>query len=93
MQQLRASRLSVRTLCARNSLADPSFYAWRRVLQQRDADRLTCRPVQIVADPAPVQASALEVVLAKGRTMRVSVGLDAAALRQLLSVLEEEQPY
>ena len=45
-------------------------------------------PVQVVADAVPAQASALEVVLADGRTVRVAPGFDAATLRQLLAVLE-----
>ena len=34
--QWRASGLSVRAFCDRYGLATPSFYAWRRDLQQRD---------------------------------------------------------
>ena len=54
------------------------------------------------ADDAPVfvplrviEASAqraLEVVLERGRVVRVLRGFDAATLRQLLAVLEEERP-
>ena len=45
-------------------------------------------PVQVVVDAVPAQASALEVVLTDGRTVRVAPGFDAATLRQLLAVLE-----
>jgi hypothetical protein len=45
-------------------------------------------PVQVVTDPAPALASALELVLTDGRTVRVAPGFDAATLRQLLAVLE-----
>jgi hypothetical protein len=75
-------------------LAIPSFYAWRRRLQQRAADTPAVVPVQVVADatPAPAQGSALEVVLADGRAVRVAPGFDAATLRRLLAVLEEGGP-
>src|SRR5262245_41318019 len=68
--------------CERRGLAIPSFYAWRRRLQQRAADAPAIVPVQVVADAPPGQASALEVVLTDGRTVRVAPGFDAATLRQ-----------
>jgi hypothetical protein len=33
-----ASRLSVRAFCRREGVAEPSFYAWRRTIVQRDAE-------------------------------------------------------
>jgi hypothetical protein len=80
------SGLSVRVFCDRHGLAIPSFYAWRRTLARRATEQAAFVPVQVVADAAP--ASALEVVLADGRTVRVAPGFDAATLRQLLAVLE-----
>ncbi len=89
IDQWRASKLSVRAFCARYGLATASFYNWRRVLQRREADEQPAFvPVQVVADAAPVQASALEVVLTDGRTVRVAPGFDATTLRLLLAVLE-----
>jgi hypothetical protein len=69
-------------------LASASFYAWRRVLERRAAEQPTFVPVQVVADATPTQASALEVVLLGGRTVRIAPGFDAATLRRLLTVLE-----
>jgi hypothetical protein len=84
----RASGLSVRAFCDRRGLAIPTFYAWRRVLERRAAEKPAFAPVQVVADAVPVQSAGLEVVLAGGRTARVAPGFDAATLRQLLAVLE-----
>ena len=84
----RASGLSVRAFCGRRGLATPSFYHWRRVLERRAAEKVAFVPVQVVADRVPDRASALEVVLTEGRTVRVAPGFDAATLRQLLAVLE-----
>jgi hypothetical protein len=84
----RASGMSVRAFCARRGLATPSFYAWRRTLEQRAAEKAAFVPVQVVADAPPAQASALELVLADGRIVRVATGFDAATLRQVLAVLE-----
>ena len=103
VRQWRRSGLTVRDFCDQHGLAEPSFYAWRRTMAERDlqAGRRRCRdgngradhapaflPVRVVpaaaASPAP-----LEVVLGQGRVVRVPPGFDAAALRQLLAVLEE----
>ena len=90
--QWRASGLSVRDFCDRHGLAAPSFYAWRSRLHQRTGDTPAVVPVQLVADAPPAQASALELVLADGRVVRVAPGFDAATLRQLLTALEGEGP-
>src|SRR5262249_1694449 len=83
-----ASGLSVQAFCQRRGLTLSSFYAWRRMLQRRDAEKSAFVPVQVVADAVPTQSSALEVVLPDGRTVRVGPGFDAAPRRQLLAVLE-----
>ncbi len=89
--QWQHSGLSVRAFCARHDLAEPSFYAWRREIRQRDATTDVFVPVQVVPDDQPLP-SPFEVVLAGGRTLRVPPGFDAVALRQLLAVLEETSP-
>ena len=89
IDQWRVSGLSVRAFCAQHGLSPASFYHWRRVLARRAAEQPAFVPVQVVADAVPAQASALEVVLTDGRTVRVAPGFDAATLRQLLAVLEE----
>ena len=92
ISQWQASGLSVREFCARNGLATASFYHWRRVLERRAPERPAFVPVQVVADTPPSQASALELVLADGRALRVAPGFDATTLRRLLAVLEGEGP-
>jgi hypothetical protein len=73
-----------------HGLATASFYDWRRVLERRATERPAFVPVEVVADPPPPQASALELVLPDGRAVRVSPGFDVATLRRLLAVLEGE---
>src|SRR6266699_1766077 len=79
-----ASGLSVTAFCARHGLSPSNFYAWRSTLQRRATPPTPFVPVQLVADATP--ASALEVVLADGRVVRVASGFDAATLRRLLAV-------
>jgi hypothetical protein len=88
ISQCRASGLSVRAFCDRHGLSTASFYAWRRVLEQRAAERPAFVPVRVVGDTTPAHTSALDVVLLDGRTVRVAPGFDAATLRRLLAVLE-----
>jgi transposase-like protein len=89
IRQWQRSGLSVRAFCARHDLSQPSFYAWRREIQQRNAAAGTFVPVQFVSDDEPVSSSIFEVVLPGGPTLRVPPGFDVATLRQLLAVLRE----
>ena len=110
-RQWRRSGLSVRAFCAEHGLAEPSFYAWRRIVAQRDQvaarvrtspERDSLRREVPADDDAPVfvplrvidtsTQAAFEVVLERGRVVRVLRGFDANTLRQLLAVLEEERP-
>lgn len=98
LEQWRCSGRTVRWYCLQHGLSEPSFYAWRRSIQQRDWQAArsgqhrpvtrdsvaTFVPVTVVA-PAP----ALEVVLGDGRSIRVPAGFDAATLQRLLAVLDK----
>jgi transposase len=85
------SGLSIRAFCARRGLSQPSFYAWRSELQRRDSEQPLFVPIRPLADDhSPGSIPALEVFLTSGRRIRVAPGINAATLRQLLAVLEEE---
>lgn len=88
--QWQRSGLSVAAFCARHDLPTARFYAWRRTLQGRNAAAAAFVPVRLIADA--VTASALEVILADGRVVRVAPGFDATTLRQLLALLREDSP-
>lgn len=91
-----------RDFCATHGLSEPSFYAWRREIAQRDQEARTPTPpakrpvahaplptfVRVTVDTEDVPTP-LEVVLAHGRRVRLGPGFDADLLRQLLRVLEE----
>jgi transposase len=84
------SGLSVSAFCRQYGVAEGRFYAWRRLLARRDAEQPAFVPVRLAAEKAPAVDGTLEVVLASGRRLRVPSGFDAATLRQVLTVLEEE---
>ncbi|HEY7157529.1 MAG TPA: hypothetical protein VH575_26475 [Gemmataceae bacterium] len=90
IQLWKNSGLTVRAFCARHHITQPSFYAWRRELQQRDATAFV--PVQVVADDQAAPSTPIEILLAGGRSVRITPGFDPATLRQLLAVLQEVPP-
>jgi len=99
LRQWRSSGLSVRVFCAQRRLSEPSFYAWRRSLGERDAAATAFLPVRVAPEPAPAPQTtpegaegALELVLGPGRRLQIRPGFDAATLRRLLAVLEESRP-
>jgi transposase-like protein len=92
------SQLTARDYCQRHRLCQPSFYSWRRILRERGLIGDGAQVTPAAATPAflkvtvntdaPV-APAIELVLGKGRLLRVRPGFDADLLRQLVRVLEE----
>jgi hypothetical protein len=92
IESWRASGLSVRDFCARHGLAQPSFYAWRRELQRREAEQPAFVPVGVVGEDGPAGGGRVDVVLRGGHTVRVRPGFDGATLRQVVAVLEEGPP-
>jgi hypothetical protein len=94
-QQRLGSKLSVREFCLEQGVSEASFYAWRRILKQRDREGVRLVPVQVIAEEKRVGASAatgLELVLGNGRLLRIPPGFDEATLCRLLPLLEEDRP-
>ena len=93
IQLWKNSGLTVPAFCARHHITQPSFYAWRGELQQRDATAFV--PVQVETNDQLASVPSfptIEVVLAGGQCVRVTPGFDPATLRQLLAVLQEGAP-
>ena len=104
LQRWRSSGQSVRAFCQAHGLSEPSFYARRSILAERDAAAATPTvstppaarplfvPVHVRADgPAevnPPEEACLEVLLSGQRVLRIRPGFDAATLQRLLAVLE-----
>jgi hypothetical protein len=89
----------VRAYCAQHHLSEPSFYAWRAIVAQRDQQTANAPPalaIQPAAVPlfVPVQqpgpATALEVVLDNGVVVRVPCDFDPGTLRRLLDTLRSQ---
>lgn len=85
------SSLSVRAFCVREQVSEPSFYAWRRTLQERDAaehplPRPAFLPVAIREAPAPEDALVIE--LRGGRLLRLPASMASARVAELVHALE-----
>ena|SRR5271165_2757692 len=93
LRRWRRSGQGVRDFCREQGLSEALFYAWRRTIQQRDQQ---AQPKSLPELPAFVPVTIvpptppLEVVLSRGRVVRITPGFDPATLRHLLAVLDEE---
>jgi transposase len=94
----RRSGRSVRAYCADEGLAEASFYAWKRILIQRDRRGDTVAVAETPAEVSPfvpvrliedTTSAALEVVLRGGRVLRVGAGFAPQTLRDVVRTLEE----
>lgn len=78
---------SVRRFCQGRGVAEPSFYYWRKRLGAEPA------PVRFAlvetGQPEARESAVLELVLRSGQRIRIGAGVDAAALRTVLRVVEE----
>jgi hypothetical protein len=97
MRRWRKSGLTARAFCLENRLSQASLYAWQRTLAQRDAQAIPFAQVHVLADESrnPLYGAvgaAFELVLANRRVLRIGTAFDAATLRRLLPVLEEDAP-
>ena len=66
VDEQKASGLSVRQFCKRESISEPSFYAWRKELQRRDDEEQLAGaliPVEVVRHEVSEQAASLSVPL------------------------------
>ena len=88
-----ASGLSARQWCQREQVSEPSFYAWRRKLAQRDRERSAHVPHVASNGFLPIRltaASSIELQLTSGLLIRVPAH-ETAALRAILEILGTRQ--
>jgi hypothetical protein len=92
-ERQQASGLSVRGYCVRHDLTESAFYVWRRAIRERDQDSSRPAPafvpVTVIDQPARSTGSAIDILLAGGRRVRVRPGCDCDLLAAVLAVVEE----
>jgi transposase len=79
------SGVSVKQFCAQQGLTEQSFYYWRKRLQAPASMRFAL----VEAEPrrGAAEHAALELVLTTGERLRISAGVDARTLQQVLEAL------
>jgi transposase len=82
-----ASGLSVGAFCRRDSIAESSFFAWKRRLGAAPSGPAFVE-AKVVQTPAPRPAGGIEVRLRGGRRVRVRRGFDPALLVEVVAALE-----
>ena|ERR1700694_4500031 len=96
VRQWRSSGLSIRDFCGERHISEPSFYAWRRTIAQRDAKATRFVPVQVIPDEKraakDVSGQGLELLLGTRRVLRIGPNFDGPTLQRLLALLEEGRP-
>ena len=80
------SGISVKQFCKQQGLTEQSFYYWRKRLHTTTT---SMRFALVETEPRKRTAehAALELVLTTGERLRISAGVDAATLRQVLEAL------
>jgi len=86
-----ASGLSVRQFCISEGLSEQSFYTWRKKLtggdtEQNSQDKPEASAFIEVAIPRS-NSVVMEFLFTSGNTLRIPVGVDAATLNTIISVV------
>src|SRR5436309_11698481 len=72
----RRSGLSVRAFCRAEGVSEPSFYGWRRKLDQADHKKPAFLPVHVVTEEAKEPATrGIEIVRRRGRVSSDRFGI------------------
>jgi len=89
------SSLSVRKFCAKEGISEPSFYAWRKKLEDRENDGMRPRMEQpdngrlFVPLKLLEAAEALEIIHPLGYRIQMTGNVNPVALRHVIEVLDE----
>jgi len=102
VEQQRRCGVSIRAFCEQNAISQPSFYAWRKKLRNRDAKKagksdrnLRLIPVDVVnptdenAPSRDKMKSPLEIFTPRGFTLRFDRDTTPETISRLLHVLAQ----
>ena len=87
-----ASGRSVREFCGREKLAESAFYAWRRIVVERDGEAMSAQrasafmPLSVIEQAS--RETPIEIELAGGRKLRLPPAIAAQRLAEVVHALE-----
>jgi len=86
IQQQAASGQSVSAFCSKRGLTEQSLYFWKKRLSKQAPVSFALVAANEFGDK---RSTALELELGCGQRLRIPMGVDAATLRTVLSILRE----
>ena len=94
LEAYEASGLSVAEFARRHGLGPQRLRWWKKRRAEQKGPALSFVPVHVTPPPSPeaqraAGGASMEVMLARGRRIRVEPGFDADALTRLVRTLEE----
>ena len=90
------SGLSIRAFCEQEGVSSGQFYIWRRKLKARGHGKGRGSSPSggptfaLVSDGTEGELAGIELVLAGGRRLRISKGVDRETLAEVVAVLDGE---
>ncbi len=97
MARFKTSGLNIRDFCARERLSEPRFYAWRRVIQERDTEQARARrpafvPIVIGDEQTGSGASGIVVELGnapgtRSLTLRLPAAMPVRQVAELVHAI------
>ena len=92
MTRFGKSDLTVRGFCAQERVSEPSFYAWRRVIRERDAEARVAQPafvpVVMGEEPGGNHDAGLAIELRGGHVLRLPATVPMRQVAELIHAME-----
>ena len=93
LKRQQTSGLSVRAFCRQEAIREPSFYAWRRTIRQRDAKNQPAAtdafvPAVVSELPLAPAGEPILVELSAGVTLRLPQSISTTWVAQLVQALD-----
>jgi transposase-like protein len=85
------SGASIKAFCRSKGVSQPSYFAWRKKFTQDKVTNARADFVAVQVVPKTVaRSNSIEIVLDRGRRVRVEPGFNRQLLSDVLAVLEEQ---
>lgn len=89
LEEFSQSGLTVQAFCTAKGVSVPSYYQWKRKLRGPEVESSQAIvPVRLIASPARIVASHVQIVTPSGFVLRVDASVSPESLTQLLRCLE-----